>query len=251
MQLQPTKTDKNNPFRGGDIMSPTASPDAENAAKALEQVIIKGDLSSLAPLEKVKYYNAVCKSIGLNPLTKPFEYIKLNGREVLYALKGAADQLCAVHSIDIEITETKVMNEVYLVIAKAKMPSGRGTSSTGAVSIKGLQGDALANAFMKAETKAKRRAILSLCGLGMLDETEVADIPTAKPVAAPSLKEIASPDTPELIQLKKLIIAQKVPEKRIHGWLNKKGVASLEELDDKVVDYLVDILEKEGAVQNA
>jgi hypothetical protein len=34
---------------------------------------------------------------------------------------------------------------------------------------------------MKAETKAKRRATLSLCGLGMLDETEVASVPEAKP----------------------------------------------------------------------
>jgi hypothetical protein len=35
--------------------------------------------------------------------------------------------------------------------------------------------------MMKAETKAKRRVTLSICGLGMLDETEVADIPGANP----------------------------------------------------------------------
>ena len=40
-----------------------------------------------------------------------------------------------------------------------------------------LTGDALANALMKAETKAKRRATLSLCGLGFLDETEIETIP--------------------------------------------------------------------------
>ena len=35
----------------------------------------------------------------------------------------------------------------------------------------------LGNALSKAVTKAKRRATLSICGLGMLDETEIASIP--------------------------------------------------------------------------
>jgi hypothetical protein len=38
-------------------------------------------------------------------------------------------------------------------------------------------GDVLANALMKAETKAKRRVTLSLAGLGWLDETELDTIP--------------------------------------------------------------------------
>ncbi len=39
-----------------------------------------------------------------------------------------------------------------------------------------------ANAMMKAETKAKRRVTLSICGLGMLDETEIETIAGAHPV---------------------------------------------------------------------
>jgi len=35
----------------------------------------------------------------------------------------------------------------------------------------------VANAIMKAITKAKRRVTLSICGLGMLDETEVESLP--------------------------------------------------------------------------
>jgi hypothetical protein len=41
------------------------------------------------------------------------------------------------------------------------------------VNIEGLKGEALANALMKAETKAKRRATLSAVGLGMMDESEI------------------------------------------------------------------------------
>jgi hypothetical protein len=56
-----------------------------------------------------------------------------------------------------------------------------------------LKGDAYANAIMKAETKAKRRATLDLLGLGILDETEAESIPNAQPapieLESPSLAE--------------------------------------------------------------
>ena len=64
-------------------------------------------------------------------------------------------------------------NGLYVVTATGVDARGRSDAATGAVSIRGLQGEALANALMKAETKAKRRLTLSICGLGMLDETEV------------------------------------------------------------------------------
>ena len=40
-------------------------------------------------------------------------------------------------------------------------------------------GEIQANLAMKAVTKAKRRVTLSICGLGFMDETEVADVPEA------------------------------------------------------------------------
>jgi hypothetical protein len=42
-----------------------------------------------------------------------------------------------------------------------------------------IKGEIRANLILKAITKAKRRATLSICGLGFLDETEVEDIPAA------------------------------------------------------------------------
>jgi hypothetical protein len=45
-----------------------------------------------------------------------------------------------------------------------------------------LPPEELANAFMKAETKAKRRVTLSICGLGFLDESEIESIAEAKRV---------------------------------------------------------------------
>jgi hypothetical protein len=55
----------------------------------------------------------------------------------------------------------------------------------------GLKGEALANAEMKAVTKAKRRLTLSICGLGWLDETEISTVPDAEVV--PSFHEEPSP----------------------------------------------------------
>lgn len=68
-----------------------------------------------------------------------------------------------------------------VVTARAQTIDGRDDESTGAVSIQGLKGEALANAIMKSETKAKRRVTLSICGLSGLDESEIDSIPGARP----------------------------------------------------------------------
>jgi len=76
----------------------------------------------------------------------------------------------------------KVVDDLYIVKAKARDKYGRSDESTGAVVIGNLKGEMKANAIMKAETKAKRRVTLSICGMGWADETEVQSIPGARPV---------------------------------------------------------------------
>jgi hypothetical protein len=137
------------------------------------RAIAVGALERLDDAGRTAYYNAVCESLGLNPLTRPFEYLELNGRLTLYAKRDATDQLRHKHQVSVEIVDRLTQADVYIVRARATMPDGRTDESLGAVSLVGLEGEALANALMKAETKAKRRVALSICGLGMLDETEV------------------------------------------------------------------------------
>ena len=146
-------------------------------SSAIELALVGGDLSRLSPEQRISYYNSLCTSIGLNPLTKPFEYIVLNGKLVLYAKKDATDQLRKLNQVSITIASREVVEGVYVVVARATLPNGRTDESIGAVPFQGLKGDMAANATMKAETKAKRRVTLSICGLGMLDETEAAIIP--------------------------------------------------------------------------
>lgn len=164
------------------LLAPVLAPPI---GEQLERVLITGDLSTLKPDERVRYYNAVCHSVGLNPLTKPFEYINLNGKLRLYALRDATDQLRKIHAVSIKILARELVEDVYVVTAQATDRAGRTDESIGAVNVAGLRGEARANAMMKAETKAKRRVTLSICGLGMLDETEVDSIPGAQIVPTP------------------------------------------------------------------
>jgi len=151
----------------------------EHELSLIEQVVMQGDLSKLSPEQRVTYYHSVCESIGLNPLTRPFDYISLNGKLTLYAKKDATEQLRHNKKISITGLECRVVDDLYIVIAKACTPDGRTDQATGAVVLTNLRGEQKANAIMKAETKAKRRVTLSIGGLGWTDESEVESIPNA------------------------------------------------------------------------
>lgn len=157
-----------------------------NAAAALEGVLIGGDLAKLTADQRVAYYRSLCESVGLNPLSQPFSYLVLSGKTVLYAKKDCTDQLRKIHGVSVQIVaRERIDGDVFAVTARATDRTGRTDESIGAVPLGGLKGEALSNALMKAETKAKRRVTLSVCGLGMLDETEVDSIPGARPWSPP------------------------------------------------------------------
>jgi hypothetical protein len=157
----------------------------KNENELTSALILNGDLSKLNAEQKVAYYNGYCTRLGLDPFTKPFEILRLNGKEVLYLTRAGAQQLNKLHKVSHAITNRQLIEgaDVYQVTARAES-DGRYTESIGAVNIAGLKGDAYANAIMKAETKAKRRSTLDLLGLGILDETEVETIPNAVVVDA-------------------------------------------------------------------
>lgn len=153
-------------------------------AEMMEKVLLGGDLSKLTPAERLNYVISVCNSVGLNPTTKPFDYLSLNGKLVLYANRGCAEQLRQIHQVSLQIKSREAVEGCYVVSASASLPNGRTDESVGAVSLEGLKGEHRSNAMMKAETKAKRRVTLSICGLNFLDESEVESIPGAEPAPA-------------------------------------------------------------------
>lgn len=154
-------------------------------SEIMSQVLLAGDLSKLTHEERSSYFLKTCQSLGLNPLTKPLDYIRLSGREVLYATKGCADQLRKINRISLEITDRKITGDLLVVTVRATTPDGRVDEDMGVIPVKGLVGEALSNAMLKAVTKAKRRVTLSICGLGMLDESEVRSAVEAEALAGP------------------------------------------------------------------
>jgi hypothetical protein len=178
----------------------TAPPPAIAAitpGEIMEQVLIKGDLKNMSEAERARYYTRVCESVGLNPLTRPLEYITLNGKLTLYARKDCTDQLRKLNGISVdEITVEQLGSDIYVFVAKLSDKSGRKDVARGAVNIAGLKGEALANQIMKGETKAKRRGTLSMAGMGFLDETEIEDVtPEPKRKSSAGAKRDGTNDT--------------------------------------------------------
>jgi hypothetical protein len=155
-------------------------PEAED--QLLERVLIGGDLSKLTPGQRVMYYRRTCESLGINYLTKPFDYLLLNGRLILYAKRDATDQLRQLRKVSITKITREIVDGILIVTASVVNGDGRTDEEVGCVPVAGLRGVDLANATMKAVTKAKRRATLSICGLGFLDESELDGVPDAAPV---------------------------------------------------------------------
>jgi hypothetical protein len=172
----------------------TGAPDT--GREIIEAVITKGNLAQLTPQERTRFYVEVCKSVGLNALTKPFEFIELNGKLTLYALRSCTEQLRTIHGVSVDEMSESERDGVFIVTTKVRNKHGRTDVAKGAVSIANLKGDALANAMMKAETKSKRRATLSLCGLGFLDESEVETIPAPAVRTTVVTKDVSPPSAP-------------------------------------------------------
>jgi hypothetical protein len=154
-----------------------------DTALLLERVVVGGDLSKLTPTERMTYYAEVCKSVGLNPLTRPFQYLFLQNKMVLYCGKDGKEQLRELHGVRVTKLETRLVTddneEFFEATAYGVNAKGREDADIGIVALAGTRGQERANLKMRAVTKAKGRLTLSLCGLGMLDESEVEIPPTA------------------------------------------------------------------------
>jgi hypothetical protein len=167
-------------------------PEPPTIAESIEKVLIGGDLSPLSPEQRVEYMKAVCKSLGLNPLTGPFGYILFKETEsapaklALYAKKDAAEQLRKIHRVSVvpNTTTQTVDDDFATTRLSLRDGSGRTDTATGIVYLwkkynnqpYRLSGQRLGDAIMKSETKAKRRGTLSICGLGMLDEMDLESV---------------------------------------------------------------------------
>ena len=190
----------------------------------LNRALMGGDLAQLAPEEKQTYYLALCYTCGLNPLTRPFGVIKNEaGEQVWYATKECAEQLRKLHRVSVRVLDRETLEgDLYCVTVRAWMPSGRLEEAQGIVPLSKasgqwrknektgksyfeetrssageplmvqLRGKERADAMHRAETKAKRRATLALCGLG-LPEAEAGEVVAYDPLTGEIFEEMPGP----------------------------------------------------------
>lgn len=179
----------------------------------------QGDFTHASDAERAAAIIHRCNAIGLDVRTAPFQFIQTGygdkAKTIMYAAKSCSEQLALREKISIRHIEAppamvaalrgREEGEYIIVAVEASTPDGRVAQAVGALPLfkesyvqggprgakqrTDLAGDDLVNAIMKCETKAKRRAILQLCGLGALDESEVETIPNAKQVPQPSMDE--------------------------------------------------------------
>lgn len=157
-------------------------------ADAIKAITLHGDYSKLAEHDRVNVVLNICERLGIAPELNPFNYIPgKDGKLSLYANKSCASQLSSNRKLSVVVAkEEVVLDSVYKVTYRVTEPGREPTEDCGAVSLvywragRGnqpgewarIEGAGLADAVMKAHTKAKRRAILSHCGLGLPDREE-------------------------------------------------------------------------------
>lgn len=200
--------------------------------EAVEHALMKNDYGRLTADDKVALYKRVCESLGLNPYTQPFGFYKQrDGSEKMYAQRNCADQLRSIHGVSLVEMREEFKDDIFSVIVTMQAKDGRRDIDRGDVFVAGLKGIDLANARMRAMTKAKRRCTLSLCGLGWLDESEVQDTPQIKTSVAPEPSDKSSTSA----------LAIKLAGKSVAANFNKSVDAELQQrLDPNLRDHLRD-----------
>ena len=189
--------------------------DAETAA-ALTHYLGTGDLSRLTGPQKAALYTRTCESLGINSLTRPFEWIEFYDPEtkgkklVMYPKSACADQIAYQHRIRVQVLEEKIVGSLFKVEMKGTMPNGRTETNVAYLDLTDrdgnqLKGQRLGNAFMKAHTKAKRRLVFGM--VGMMAPPDVEDLQRVRVVTvdgsgnvidAPTAEQKALADDPRM-----------------------------------------------------
>lgn len=167
----------------------------------IDKIVMTGDLTRLTEEQKNIHYLTVCTAMELDYRLHPLEWMPVNDPDrgqklVLYALRGATDQIRRNRKIKILSLTKEVSDELVTYIAAGEDADGITEMSTGSVPIKNKRGHDLANAYMTAETKAKRRLTLAFSGSGLLDETEVAELNA--PMSMPAGVGVTATPSPKL-----------------------------------------------------
>ena len=159
-------------------LEPRAQDAPAVAPETMAAVLGSGDLAKLTPGQRVEYLNALCRSVGLNPLTRPFEFIQFQNKVQIYASANAFQQLAGIHKATLRVDDRTRHDDGWEVWVTAIFPDGREVQDVGWVGIgKAAGGEAVGNALKKAVTQGYRRAVRAAVGLPFMSPEEVDSLP--------------------------------------------------------------------------
>lgn len=193
-------------------------------SESMRAYLRTGDLSTLPEPEQDKILVKMCAHYGLDPVLRPFCIIPAQNKKIWYATKAATDMVAARDGLTRKFKERRIDKELMICEIIMEITDGtrieEGTAvvslgefardpKSGQITERMMAGEALANAIMRCETKAKRRA--TLAWFGMPDGTGGEDIevvsspaatlPAAKPVQPTATEVIDSDPLPNLPNL--------------------------------------------------
>jgi hypothetical protein len=214
------------------------SNDTENNDDAIRILSERGDLSSLSTEARQVLYLSVCKRLGLDPIFAPLNYLRLQGKLVLYVTRTATDQLARNAHLSREIIDgPRVLNvdgtKMFYAVCRVRGDNGREECSVATLPLVDP-----VNGLMKIETKAKRRATLAFLGLAVLDDEKDdrdadEDEPTPSRVDASSAARLPSKlsSTPiELQAFSKLVADMQDPLSAASLWIeHRKEISTFSE----------------------
>src|SRR4030095_5884717 len=88
--------------------------DAEQAASALEHILATGDLAELTSAQRVAHYLSLCRSLGLNSLSRPFDWLFVDDKLVRYLNKSGAEQLRRRHQISVRVLRRELVGDLFV-----------------------------------------------------------------------------------------------------------------------------------------
>lgn len=149
----------------------------EDATTAFQQAVAANrDTAGLRPEHRGALLNELARALKLNPLTKPVIFLKTGQGESIYVTRQGADQIAARLRLNRETVVGPEVRDilgvkVFFCQVRVTAPDGRSEMATATLpAVDVLMG------LMKVETKAKRRATLSIAGLGMLSEEDAEEM---------------------------------------------------------------------------
>lgn len=132
-----------------------------------------GDINGLTAIERKLYYLQMCDFYKFDWKTFPFDYIENDGKLKLYVNQTGCSHLRNRYQVSTKIKSREIIEGMWIVTVEASR-GNRTEEATGAASLFDKYGKTTpqlkANSLKKAETQARRRATLAICGFSDNDE---------------------------------------------------------------------------------